>query len=81
MSFSPAARYEPAGQDVIIGLLLPVCQCHLSNTLSSACILIGYTIFFGYTDVPGYSDTVYSDTPHIVTLWAGPKSFINEVSG
>ena len=28
------------------------------------------------TEVPAYSDTVYSDTPLIVTLWAGPKSFI-----
>ena len=32
------------------------------------------------TDVPGYSDTVYSDTPLTVTLWAGPKSFINRLS-
>ena len=28
------------------------------------------------TDVPGYSDT-----PLTVTLWAGPKSFVNRVSG
>ena len=30
------------------------------------------------TDVPAYSDTGYSDTLLIVTLWAGPKS-INTV--
>ena len=28
------------------------------------------------TDVPGYTDTGYSDNPIIVTLWAGPKSII-----
>ena len=33
------------------------------------------------TGFPAYSDTAYSDTPLTVTLWAGPKSFINEVSG
>ena len=26
-----------------------------------------------YTDLPAYSDTVYSDTPLIVTLFACPK--------
>ena len=28
------------------------------------------------TEVPAYSDTGYSDSPLIVTLWTGPKSFI-----
>ena len=27
-----------------------------------------------------YSDTACSDTPLIVTLWAGPKSFISRMS-
>ena len=34
----------------------------------------------GYTEIPAYSDTVYSDTPLTVTLWADPKSFINQLS-
>ena len=33
------------------------------------------------TDIPAYSDTGYSDTPLTVTLWAGPKSFINRMYG
>ena len=33
------------------------------------------------TDIPAYSDTDYSDTPFTVTLWAGPKSFINNIYG
>ena len=33
------------------------------------------------TDLPAYNDTAYSDTPLIVTLWTGPKSFINRIDG
>ena len=37
--------------------------------------------FLAYTVMPAYSDTAYSDTPLIVTLWAGPNSSINRVTG
>ena len=40
-----------------------------------------YEYHFTDTDIPAYSDTGYSDTPLIVTLWAGPKSFINRLYG
>ena len=35
----------------------------------------------GFTDVPGYSDTIYSDTLLTVTLFVSPKSFIIRIYG
>ena len=33
-------------------------------------------ILFAYTDLPAYSDTVYSDTPLTVTLFTGSGSHL-----
>ena len=61
--------------------LHPEFSAPLRSSSSSLCIapFKSQTETISTTDVPGYSDAVYSDTPLTVTLWAGPKSFINSI--